>query len=107
MISKKSRLIAMVLCLPPLGWLGLHRFYVGRIITGILMMFTIGGFGIYTMSDLFELIMGNFKDKNGHNLLLWFGKKWSLSYFVVWAIILFLITAVCFKDYFYYLLLSY
>ena len=34
MISPKSRLVALLLCLF-LGWLGVHRFYAGKIGTGL------------------------------------------------------------------------
>ena len=48
-----------------LGTLGIHRFYVGKIITGILMILTLGGLGIWTLIDLVMIIVGSFKDKNG------------------------------------------
>ena len=43
-ISPKSRLVALLLCFF-LGPLGVHRFYVGKIGTGILMLLTLGGAG--------------------------------------------------------------
>jgi len=43
-ISPKSRLAALLLC-ALLGVLGVHRFYVGKIGTGILMLVTLGGSG--------------------------------------------------------------
>ena len=51
-ISPKSRLVALLLCCF-LGWLGAHRFYVGKIGTGLLMPLTLGGcFGIWVVVDL-------------------------------------------------------
>jgi TM2 domain-containing membrane protein YozV len=47
------------------GFLGIHRFYVGKIGTGILMIVTLGGFGIWTLIDLVMIIVGSFKDKAG------------------------------------------
>jgi len=41
-LSPKSRLVALLLCFF-LGPLGVHRFYVGKIGTGILMLLTLGG----------------------------------------------------------------
>jgi len=41
-ISPKSRLVALLLCFF-FGILGAHRFYVGKIGTGVLMLLTLGG----------------------------------------------------------------
>lgn len=48
-----------------LGALGVHRFYVGKIGTGILMLITFGGLGIWALVDIIMIIVGNFKDKQG------------------------------------------
>ena len=48
-----------------LGGLGIHRFYVGKIGTGILMLLTLGGLGIWTLIDIIMIAVGSFKDKNG------------------------------------------
>ena len=48
-----------------LGGLGVHRFYVGKIGTGILMLLTLGGLGIWALIDLIMIAIGSFKDKNG------------------------------------------
>jgi TM2 domain-containing membrane protein YozV len=48
-----------------LGGLGIHRFYVGKIGTGILMLLTLGGFGIWALVDIIMIAVGSFKDKNG------------------------------------------
>jgi TM2 domain-containing membrane protein YozV len=54
-----------------LGIFGAHRFYVGKIETGILMLITLGGCGIWWLIDLFWLLYGSFKDKNDYELKLW------------------------------------
>ena len=65
--SKKSPTVALLLCIF-LGSLGVHRFYVGKIGTGILMLLTSGGFGIWYFIDLASLISNQFKDADGNTL---------------------------------------
>ncbi len=62
--SEKGFVPALLLCLL-LGGLGVHRFYVGKIGTGILMLLTLGGFGIWALIDLIVIAVGSFKDKSG------------------------------------------
>jgi len=54
-----------------LGVFGLHRFYAGKIGTGILMLFTIGGFGIWLLIDLILIFCGAFTDAEGRPINLW------------------------------------
>jgi TM2 domain-containing membrane protein YozV len=63
----KSRLVAGLLCLF-IGYLGIHRFYVGKIGTGLLWFFTAGFFGIGWLLDLLFIILGFFRDKAGYPL---------------------------------------
>ena len=62
--SEKEFVPTLLLCFF-LGPLGVHRFYVGKIGTGILMLITLGGFGIWALIDLIMIIVGSFKDKKG------------------------------------------
>ncbi len=62
--SPKSFTVTTVLCFF-LGALGIHRFYVGKIFTGILQLISGGGFGIWWIIDLIRLIMGKFTDDEG------------------------------------------
>lgn len=68
--SPKSRLAALLLCWF-FGILGVHRFYVGKIGTGILQLVTFGGFVIWTLIDLILIIAGVFKDKQGRAVVVW------------------------------------
>ena len=60
----KSQLIALLLCIF-VGGLGIHRFYLGYTGIGILMLLTLGLFGILTLIDLIRIITGDLKPKDG------------------------------------------
>lgn len=64
MTSEKSRWTAFFLCLL-FGLMGVHRFYVGKVGTGILWMLTGGIFGIGCFIDLLVILCGSFRDKYG------------------------------------------
>jgi TM2 domain-containing membrane protein YozV len=49
-----------------LGELGVDRFYVGKIGTGILKLVTCGGCGIWWLIDWIMILTGNFTDKDGN-----------------------------------------
>ena len=66
--TQKSWLVTLLLCLFT-GTLGVHRFYVGKIGTGILQLLTFGGFGIWTLVDFILIACKKFTDSNG-NLIL-------------------------------------
>lgn len=62
--SDKDFIPTVLLCIF-LGGLGVHRFYVGKVGTGLLMLFTLGGFGIWALIDLVLIVTGGFRDANG------------------------------------------
>ena len=62
--SSKSKIIALLLCVF-LGEFGIHRFYVGKIGTGLLYLFTVGLFGIGWIIDLVKICLGTFTDNVG------------------------------------------
>lgn len=68
LISPLSRWVAFALCLV-LGVIGVHRFYTGKIGTGILYIFTGGLFGIGWLVDLIMIASGSFRDSAGLLLL--------------------------------------
>lgn len=69
-ISPKSRLVTTLLAFF-LGGLGVHRFYLGKIGTGILMIVTLGGLGIWTLIDFIVAVAGSMKDKEGRPIKKW------------------------------------
>ena len=69
--SDKSRAIALALgCV--LGMFGVHRFYLGKIGTGILQAVTFGGLGVWWLYDMIILAFGSFRDADGHRVKHWF-----------------------------------
>ena len=69
-MSDKRILPVFLLCFL-FGVFGAHRFYVGKIGTGILQLVTIGGLGIWAMIDLIIIIVGAFTDKEGKKITQW------------------------------------
>jgi TM2 domain-containing membrane protein YozV len=61
---QKSWITTVLLC-QFLGTLGVHRFYTGRIVSGIFQLLTFGGFGIWTLIDLIMIYTDSFKDDMG------------------------------------------
>ena len=64
----KNRAVALLLCVF-LGIPGVHRFYVGKIGTGVLYLFTGGLFLIGWIVDIIRIGTGEFLDANGHPLV--------------------------------------
>ncbi|MDR2339330.1 MAG: TM2 domain-containing protein [Deltaproteobacteria bacterium] len=62
--SSKDKGIAILLVIF-LGIMGIHRFYVGKTGTGILMLITAGGAGIWAIIDFVNIISNQFTDSNG------------------------------------------
>jgi restriction system protein len=67
-IQYKSRWLAFALCLFG-GWIGAHKFYLGKTGMGLLYMFTFGIFGIGWFIDTISLLFNWEKDKWGNVLV--------------------------------------
>ncbi len=65
--SRKNLLVATLLCFF-LGPLGIHRFYVGKVGTGVVQLLTAGGLGVWTLVDFIMLLCQAFKDSDGYTL---------------------------------------
>lgn len=68
--SPHSRGVALILCIF-LGYLGLHRFYVGNVGMGLVYLFTLGIFGFGPFIDFFTILFGSFRDIQGRLLTEW------------------------------------
>lgn len=62
--NPKNWVVTYLLCLF-LGFFGLHRFYTGHILLGILQAISFGGFAIWWFVDLFFIAFRKFKDSKG------------------------------------------
>jgi TM2 domain-containing membrane protein YozV len=62
--SEKGFVPTLLLCFF-VGFFGVHRFYVGKVGTGIAMLLTFGGFGIWSLIDFIMIACGSFKDAQG------------------------------------------
>ncbi len=69
-MTDKRILPAFLLCFF-FGVFGAHRFYVGKIGTGLLQLFTLGGLGIWALIDFILIIVGAFTDKKGTKITQW------------------------------------
>ena len=69
-VSERSRSVALVLGLMG-GVFGLHRFYVGRTQSGVVMVITLGGLGIWWLYDMVTLVAGEFRDADDLPLRNW------------------------------------
>ncbi len=48
-----------------LGSLGIHSFYVGKTVVGIVQILTLGGCGIWALIDFIMIVCGSYRDAEG------------------------------------------
>ena len=65
--SNRDWLVALVLSVI-VGTLGVDRFYLGKIGTGILKLITFGGLGVWTIIDIILIAIKKLDDKEGLKL---------------------------------------
>ena len=68
--SVKSKKVALLFCIF-LGGFGVHRFYVGRVGTGVASVATLGGLGVWTLVDFILILCNKFKDVDEQPLCNW------------------------------------
>lgn len=62
--SSRDFVPTVLLCLF-LGGFGAHRFYAGKVGTGLLQLVTLGGFGLWSLYDLIMIVLSKFEDAEG------------------------------------------
>lgn len=68
--SDKKKLLTLLLCIF-LGYLGIHRFYVGKALSGLFWLLTGGIVGIGVVVDAVLILFNAFTDKHGKTLREW------------------------------------
>lgn len=69
MAPDKNGLVALLLCLLG-GVLGLHRWYANKYGTAVLYILTLGGFGIWQLYDIYQIVTNSFTTKDGQFLTI-------------------------------------
>lgn len=69
-VSDRSRGVALALATVT-GVFGGHRFYAGKTGTGLLMLCTLGGFGIWWLFDMILVASGEFRDWDERRIVRW------------------------------------
>jgi TM2 domain-containing membrane protein YozV len=68
--SDRSRGVALALA-TVLGPFGAHRFYVGKVGTGVLQLVTFGGLGFWWLYDWILVVSGVFRDADNRRVVNW------------------------------------
>jgi len=62
--GEKNQLVAALLALF-VGFVGVHRFYLGYTWQGIVQILTLGGLGIWALIDFIRILTGDLQPKDG------------------------------------------
>ncbi len=65
--TQKSWLVTLLLAIL-VGHLGIDRFYLGKIGTGVLKLITFGGLGLWWLIDVILIAMDKMEDSDGRQL---------------------------------------
>lgn len=66
--EKEDRWVIALVFSIVLGYFGVHRFYTGNIATGVLMLLTGGGCGIWYIIDIVMIACNSYTDSDGQTL---------------------------------------
>lgn len=72
-VSPRSRTVTLLLAISffVFGLGGLHRIYVGKLVSGIVQLVTLGGLGIWQIIDIVRILLGTFDDTQGRDIEEW------------------------------------
>ncbi|TFD18011.1 Ltp family lipoprotein [Cryobacterium sp. TMT2-23] len=84
-VSNKSFVITWLFALL-LGLFAVDRFYLGKIGTGLLKLFTFGGLGVWVLVDLILVLTGSQRDKQGR-MLAGYDQNKKIAWIVSGAVI--------------------
>lgn len=62
--NNKSQTTALILAII-VGWIGVHRYYLGYIWQGVVQTLTLGVWGIWTLIDIIRIATGDLQPKSG------------------------------------------
>jgi len=93
-VSPRSERVALILCYA-LGMFGGHRFYAGKVGTGIIWLFTAGCFLVGWFIDAIAIASDHFTDADGLPLVdategprPWWNRTWGAAVIVVAIIVI-------------------